>query len=115
MNKKRAVLLLGGTREQIAEQERNLKADCEKREWNVIKTYENHGKIGQPLSGSISIRSIRGMAYYHEFNTLLVDSKEILGHEKEEAAELFRYLNENGVSLISRTEGILNLMIINRN
>lgn len=115
MNKKRVVLLLGGTREQIADQERNLKADCEKREWNVIKTYENHGKIGQLLSGSILIRSIRGMAYYHEFDILLVDSKEILGHNKEESAELYRFLNENGVSLVSRKEGILNLIVIKRN
>lgn len=112
MKKKRTVLLLGGTNEQIAEQGKALQADCEKRDWSVIKIYENHGKIGEPLCSSISVRSIRGMAQYREFDVLFIESKEVLGHDKEEAAELFRYLNENGVSLISRKEGILNLVLI---
>ena len=77
----------------------------EKLELYVIKTIESYGKSETYSVYSIALSSIRRHAVWRDYEYLLVPTINIFGRTPIEITEEIKFLENNGVKVISLSEG----------
>ena len=91
-----------GNKEDLALQNQVLSFYCKERGMKGIRTILEYGK-----ADIMKLRNFRQMARYDECDVILVKNFEIFGFAPDVAIEEIKYLNENGVKVMSVDEGEL--------
>lgn len=105
---KRAILLLRsetGNPKDFMQQRKSFSKILEKLELYVIKTIESYGKSETYSVYSIALSSIRRHAVWRDYEYLLVPTINIFGRTPIEITEEIKFLENNGVKVISLSEG----------
>ena len=105
---KRAILLLRsetGNSKDFMQQRKSFSKILEKLELYVIKTIESYGKSETYSVYSIALSSILRHAVWRDYEYLLVPTINIFGRTPIEITEEIKFLENNGVKVISLSEG----------
>ena len=103
--RKRAVLWCRSetrNNEDLTRQNQVLSFYCKERGIEEVQTILEYGK-----ADIMKLRSFRLMAKYDECDLILIENFEIFGFAPDVAIEEIKYLNENGVKVVSVDEGEL--------
>lgn len=87
------------------QQRKSFSKILEKLELYVIKTIESYGKSETYSVYSIALSSIRRHAVWRDYEYLLVPTINIFGRTPIEITEEIKFLENNGVKVISLSEG----------
>lgn len=91
-----------GNKEDLALQNQVLSFYCKEQGMKTVRTIIEYGK-----ADILKLRNFRQMAKYDECDVILVKNFEIFGFASDVTIEEIKYLNENGVKVVSVDEGEL--------
>lgn len=89
-----------GNTEDLTRQNQVLSFYCQERGMTEVRTILEYGK-----PDILKLRNFRQMARYGECDVIIVENFEVFGFAPDVATEEIKYLNENGVKIISVDEG----------
>ncbi len=91
-----------GNTEDLTRQNQVLSFYCKERDITEVRTILEYGK-----ADILKLRNFRQMARYDECDIILVENFEVFGFAPDVAREEIKYLNGQGVKIVSVAEGEL--------
>ncbi len=91
-----------GNTEDLTRQNQVLSFYCKERNITEVRTILEYGK-----ADILKLRNFRQMARYDECDIILVENFEVFGFAPDVAREEIKYLNGQGVKIVSAAEGKL--------
>ena len=99
---KAVVYCRGNTQKELDLQYEKLRTFAKRNGYHIVRTITEFGDLDD-----MTWRTLRIMARYREYEILLLDTLDVLNISPENITEEIRYLSQNGVLVMSITDGTI--------